>query len=373
VHVVLSLLTLAPGQVGGSEAVLTGLLDEFRSGHGPEQLTAIASERVAEAYADRVDTVAARGYPSPRGSLARLVTMAAGMAAPPFGVPAGADVVHSPFTVPVPRTKLPTVVTLHDLQHRDMPSFFSRAERAWRSVAYDRAARRATLVITPSEFSKQRIVEVLGVAPDRIEAIPHGIDHARFRPGPVDGDAAVLARLNLPQPFLYYPANLWPHKNHARLIEAFGQLDSEMHLVLSGADYGRLSDLRLSDRVHHVGRLPFETLPAVYRRAGGVVYPSLYEGAGVPPLEAMACGCPVAASDIPPVRELCGDAAVLFDPEDVSAIAAAMGTLSSRFEALRQAGIEHAARFTWRASAERHVAAYEKAAARGALPSAPER
>jgi glycosyltransferase involved in cell wall biosynthesis len=302
-------------------------------------------------------------YPSPRGSLARLATMAAGMAAPPFGVPDDADVVHYPFTVPVPRTRLPTVVTLHDLQHRDMPSFFSRPERVWRAVAYDRAAQRATVVVTPSEFSKDRIVEVLGVPWDRVEAIPHGIDHTRFRPGPVDGDAEVLGRLDLPERFLFYPANLWPHKNHARLIEAFGRLDSpELDLVLSGSDYGRLSQLRLGDRVHHVGRLPFETLPAVYRRASGLVYPSLYEGAGMPPLEAMACGCPVAASDIPPVRELSGEAAVLFDPEDVSAIASAMGTLSSRFEALRQVGIERAARFTWAASAERHVAAYERAA-----------
>jgi glycosyltransferase involved in cell wall biosynthesis len=363
VHVVLSLLTLAPGQVGGSEAVLAGLLDEFRSGHGPERVTAVAGERVADVYRDRVDIRVVRGYPSPRGAAGRALTMAAGLLVPSFGVPEDADVVHYPFTVPVPRTPLPTVVTLHDLQHRDLPAFFSRAERAWRRVAYDRAARHATLVVAPSEFSKERIVDVLGIAPERVEAIPHGIDHARFRPGPVDADAAVLGRLDLPRRFLYYPANTWPHKNHERLLEAFAALPgTDLHLVLSGADYGRLSKLRLPDRVHHVGLLPFDTLPAVYRRASGVVYPSLYEGAGVPPLEAMACGCPVAASDIAPVRELCGDAALLFDPGDPSAIAAAMGTLTSRYEALRQAGIERAARFTWRASAERHTAAYEKAA-----------
>ena len=367
-HVVLSLLTLAPGQVGGSEAVLLGLLDEFRAGHGPERVTALASERVARTYGDRVQMRELSWYPSPNGAAARAATMLAGVAAPSFGVPHDADVVHYPFTVPIPRTRRPTVVTLHDLQHRDMPSFFSPFERRWRSVAYDRAARRATRVIAPTDFSKSRIVDVLGVAPERVDAIPHGIDHSRFRPGPVEGDAEVLERLDLPERFLFYPANLWPHKNHERLLEAMTRVGPGLELVMSGADYGRLpellaraAELDVADRVRHVGRLPFESLPAVYRRAAGVVYPSLYEGAGVPPLEAMACGCAVAASDIPPIRELCGDAAVLFDPEDPAAIASAMDSLPSRFEALRQAGIERAAGFTWRRSAEGHTAAYRRA------------
>jgi glycosyltransferase involved in cell wall biosynthesis len=368
VHVVLSLLTLAPGQVGGSEAVLVGLLDEFRAGHGPERVTALASERVARAYGDRVPVRELSWYPSPTGAAARAATMLGGLGAPSFGVPADAEVVHYPFTVPIPRTKLPTVVTVHDLQHRDIPSFFPRFERAWRSVAYDRAARHATRVVAPTEFSKGRIVEVLGVKPEHVDAIPHGIDHSRFRPGPVEGDAEVLDRLDLPERFLFYPANLWPHKNHERLLEAMTAVGPGLELVLSGADYGRLpellalaSELGVADRIRHVGLLPFGHLPAVYRRAAGVVYPSLYEGAGVPPLEAMACGCAVAASDIPPVRELCGDAAVLFDPEDPASIAQAMETLPSRFEALRQAGIERAGAFTWRRAAEAHTAAYERA------------
>src|SRR5256885_8510921 len=107
VHVVLSLLTLAPGQVGGSEAVLVGLLDEFRAGHGPERVTALASERVARAYGDRVQMSELSWYPAPRGAAARAATMVAGIAAPSFGVPQDADVVHYPFTVPIPRTRRP--------------------------------------------------------------------------------------------------------------------------------------------------------------------------------------------------------------------------------------------------------------------------
>src|SRR3954463_2732043 len=147
--------------MGGSENVLMGLLAEYRRGHGPERVTAIANRRAAEAYAGRVDVRTVGWYPAPEGGLGRAAALLAGLAAPPFGVPGDADVVHYPFTVPIPRTRLPTVVTLHDLQHRDLPSFFSPFERAWRSVAYDRAARRATGVIAPTEFSKRRIVEVL--------------------------------------------------------------------------------------------------------------------------------------------------------------------------------------------------------------------
>src|SRR2546428_849011 len=161
-----------------------------------------------------------------------------------------------------------------------MPSFFSRSERAYRRVAYDRAARRATLVVTPSEFSRGRIVDALGVPPEHVVAIPHGLDHERFRP---DGPRAD----DMPQPFLYYPANLWPHKNHERLLEAFERVETNAHLVLSGAEYGRR--LSLPDRVSHIGYVQPDRLPALYRAAAGVVYPSLYEGAGVPPLEAMAC------------------------------------------------------------------------------------
>jgi glycosyltransferase involved in cell wall biosynthesis len=349
VHAALSLLTLAPGKMGGSENVLMGLLGEYRRGHGPARVTAIANARAAARYGDLVDVRTVRWYPAPEAGAGRALALVAGLAAPPFGVPDDADVVHYPFTVPIPRTKLPTVVTLHDVQHRDMPAFFSRAERAYRSVAYDRAALNATLVITPSEFSRGRIADVLGVDAGRVVAIPHGLDHERFRP---DGPRAD----DMPERFLYYPANLWPHKNHERLLEAFSRVDTDAHLILSGADYGRT--LELPERVRHVGYVQPDRLPALYRSAAGVIYPSLYEGAGVPPLEAMACACPVAASRIPPIEEYCGDSVLYLEPEDVGSIARAIeGLLAGE----APDGRERAERYTWRAAAERHAEAYERA------------
>src|SRR5439155_18935445 len=134
---------------------------------------------------------------------------------------------HCPLTVPVPSAKVPTAVTVHDLQHLAFPHFFSRPERLYRRYAYDRAANRAGLVIAPSEFVAGTLVERLGLARGRVRVIHHGIDHERFRPDE-------RARGN----FLLYPANRWPHKNHERLLDAFALLRRErpdLRLVLVGA------------------------------------------------------------------------------------------------------------------------------------------
>ena len=112
---------------------------------------------------------------------------------------------------PLPLTRTPWVTTLHDLQHRELPQLFSRARRAYRSVAYDGAARRADAVVVPTAYARERAVELLGLAPGKVHAIAHGVDHALFRP-------AHEAR----EPFLLYPAHAWPHKNHSRLFAALG-------------------------------------------------------------------------------------------------------------------------------------------------------
>jgi glycosyltransferase involved in cell wall biosynthesis len=374
----LALATLTPGHVGGSETYVRGLLSAFAAGHGPAHTTVLAHAQTAAALGlDGSGAIAVahlRGGGPPAGGARRaawLLRVLAEARARPLRGPA-LDVVHAPLTIPVPRVAgARLVVTLHDVTHHERPSAFSAAERAFRRVAYDDAARRAALVVTVSEHARAAIVAHLGIAPERVVAIHHGIDHRRLRPEPDAGDERRLADLALPERFVIYPANLWPHKNHERLLEALATTSGDVALVLTGQRGPRWAGLvalarrlGVAGRLHHAGYLPDDAMAALYRRAAGLVFPSLAEGFGAPPLEAMACGCPVAASDAGAVAEVTGDAALHFDAGDPAAIGAALDRLD-RDEALRTrlraAGPQHAAGFTWAACGRRHGEAYESA------------
>jgi glycosyltransferase involved in cell wall biosynthesis len=261
---------------------------------------------------------------------------------------ASADAVHYPLTLRIPPVPAPSAITLHDLQHLDLPQLFSRGELQFRRLAYHRSARSARLVIVPSAFVRDRAVSALGLDESRIRVIHHGIDHARFSPG--EG-----AR----EGFLLYPARPWPHKNHLRLFEAFALLRRErpeLRLVLTGGGHGG----EAPEGVEVRGAVPADELVSLYRRAAAVVFPSLYEGFGLPPLEAMACGCPVACSDAAALREVCGAAARYFVPEDPAAIAAAVAEVLADPAPWTERGVAQAAGFTWERSAEAHEAVYRE-------------
>jgi glycosyltransferase involved in cell wall biosynthesis len=378
VHLGYSLLTLFPGRVGGSETNARGLLAEFADGNGPERVTVLANRFVADAFGEYargpVSLHHVRSYRAGNTIPTRALAMSAARALPWLAardVPP-VDVVHYPVTVPIPRSGRPTVVTVHDLQHHDLPQFFSRAERAYRRWAYDGAARSATMVVATSEYTRERVVELFGIAPERVEAIPHGLDPTRFTPA-ADGDEALLAPLDLPERFVVYPANLWPHKNHERLLDALAALgERDVTLVLTGQTWDRLDRLMhhaaragIAERVRHLGYVEPETLPALYRAARGMIFPSLYEGFGAPPLEAMACGCPVAASLRGSLGEVCAGAVLELDPESAESIADALDRIATDHDLrqrLRAAGMERSARFRWSDAARRHTAVYGRAA-----------
>ena len=304
--IAISALTLVPGVVGGSETYVRELLRGL-SRVGTTTYRVLLPSAAAEA-GDGLPTVVVDGQ---RGG--RMLSMARVAADPRYSrLFEGMQVVHYPLTVPIPRTKLPVLVTLHDVQHLDLPEMFSRAERAYRSVAYDRAARSADRVIVVSEFVRQRAIERLGLAPDDVIVTPLAVDRELFHPGNAKREQ-----------FLLYPAKPWPHKNHAVLFEAFAQLrqsHKDLRLVLTGG--GTYDTVPAGVEVKgHVARAE---VAALMRRAAALVFPSLYEGFGLPPLEAMASGCPVACSNRASLPEVVGKAARLFDPTDPSAIALAV-------------------------------------------------
>jgi glycosyltransferase involved in cell wall biosynthesis len=343
----LSMLTLVPGEVGGAETAARGLARGLAE-VGTEDYVAFTPP-AAPGAGEGLPEIEVTEYRRAHGLRERAIAMAVAAARPGRlrRRYTGLDAVHYPLTIALPPLQLPTVVTVHDLQHLDHPELFSRAERLFRARTHERSARNAAAVVVPSQFVRRRAIELLGIPPERVHAIPWGVDHERFRPGAEPRE-----------PFLLYPARPWPHKNHVTLFEAFARLREErpeLRLVLTGGGHeGRAVPAGVDVR----GLVSGEELASLYRRTACLVFPSLYEGFGQPPLEAMASGAPVAASSIAAVAEACGDAAALFDPTEAEDIAAVVSAVLDAPERFAAAGPERARTFTWAETARRHEAVY---------------
>ena len=347
----LPLLTLVPGISGGSETYARELCRALAR-VGEHEYEALVPTLAPDAGGGLPSVVAA-GYPASTSAPGRLRAMGGARLLPGAlrRQLERADVVHYPLTVPVPPAGKPTVLSLLDVQHLDLPELFPRGERLFRRLAYDRAARGAGSVVVISEWVKDRVVARLGLDPERVHAVHLGVDHEHFSP-----DAGVAR-----EPFLLYPARPWPHKNHARLYDAFARVRAErpeLRLVLTGVGHAPAS---LPEGVETRGGVSTDELVSLYRRASALVFPSLYEGFGLPPVEAMACGCPVAASDAGSLPEVVGDAAVIFDPREPASIAAGISETLDRGDELRGRGLARAAGFTWDATARAHDRVYEAA------------
>lgn len=288
---------------------------------------------------------------------------------------AGADLLHLPTGLGPVRPAMPTVVTIHDVIALRFPKYFRAWSRTYARVVLPRLARAAQAVITVSNASKQDIVESLGVAEQRVTVVPNGIDPA-FAPLPPESDTAreVRNRLRLPRDFVLTVGAIEPRKNLPRVLEAIHRLRSrpataDVRLVHAGPegwladDVPRaIQDLNLSDAVRFLGFVPLEDLAALYSLARVCVYPSLYEGFGLPVAEAMACGCPVVTSNVSSLPEVAGDAALLVDPASVDEIADGIAALWSQEErrlALAARGIERARAFTWERTARETAAVYD--------------
>jgi glycosyltransferase involved in cell wall biosynthesis len=262
------------------------------------------------------------------------------------------DVLHfSDWMYPPQRSGIRSTM-IHDLVPLHHPEWVHARTRRMHGAKYAHSARSCDVVMVNSRFTGDDVADTLGIPRERIHVAYPGVDSG-FRP---DGD-----RLELGRPYALTVATLEPRKNLAGLVEAHRRFGGELALVVAGAaGWGEQAKLDVENIVR-LGYTPLEDLPRLYRGASVVVYPSLFEGFGMPVVEAMACGVPVVASSHPSLDEASGDAAVRADPEDPDAIAAAMRTALERRDELVAKGLEHARSFTWLANGRAHLAAWESA------------
>lgn len=286
----------------------------------------------------------------------------------------GADIAHYPsFNMPL-ISPAPAVVTIHDLIYyiyrSACPGILAHM---YARLIFNITARAANRVITVSGHSKRDIVNMLGIRPDKVTVIHNGVSGS-FRPCKDAGARdRVMKKYGIDAGYILYVGNHAGHKNIGALIRAFSMLSSRLwpyKLVIAGKVdkrrqrlYGMLEELGVRDRAAFIGAVDEADLPCLYSWASLFVFPSLYEGFGLPPLEAMACGCPVVASDAASIPEVVGRAAMLVDANDPCMLAARMEeALSSNAmrEEFRGRGLERAALFTWEAAAKKTLEVYRE-------------
>lgn len=269
------------------------------------------------------------------------------------------DLAHFQYVIP-PGWHGRSVVTVHDLSFERRGDLQPRGDRVLMRALVPPSVRRAAVVLTVSEFSKADLVDCYGTDPDRVVVTPNGVDTIFTPDGPRHPGA----------PYLLFVGALQPRKNPVLAVEALAALGGDLRLLLVGPHKSGLADVRaavsrlgLDSRVELLGHVTRPELAALYRGAECFVFPSSYEGFGLPVLEAMASGTPVVAADGTALPEVAGEAAVLVPLGDPQMLADGVAQALADRDRLRAAGLRRAAGFTWPALTERTVAAYERALA----------
>lgn len=360
--VAVNLLWVAPGRVGGSEDYLArqllGLDDTGLD------VTLYCSEPFAESHpllTGRFSVVTAPGRRDSRG--ARIALEHTWLAQQTRH---SAVVHHGGGTAPLIGTT-PIVVTVHDLQYRRFPDYFTRTRRTYLDRMMPRSVRRAAVVTVPTDYVRSTVVDAFGVDPDRVRVVPHGIPEID-RPTEA-AVAEAVRRIGVGERrFVIYPAITHPHKAHRLLVDMVEHLPDDLMLVLLGGEGAAERRLRAqivrsghADRIIRAGRVPAEVRDALMARAEALVFPSEYEGFGAPLVEAMALLTPVVCSDAAGVREVVADAAVVVDePTPVAWAAGVIDAIADR-DQLVERGARRREAFTLETSGRALAAAYRAA------------
>ena len=356
--------------LGGNESYATNLIEALAAIDSVNEYTLyVTRPEAVKKFADRWPNFAVR-QTRPHTPLIRIpLTLSTALRKNPV------DILHVQFTAP-PFAPCPVVVSIHDLSFEHLPETFNRRSRAQLRLTVRRSARKATHILALSEHARADIIATYGIAPERVTAIPLAAAD-RFRP---ITDERELQRVRhtygIAGDYILSVGSIQPRKNLARLITAYARLRTDprhnnLQLVivgrqawLVGETLRAIRESGVSDSINLTGYVPDADLPALYSGARCFIYPSFFEGFGLPPLEAMKCGVPVIAGNRTSLREVVGDAGLLVDPLDPQEIAVGLARLlndSDLQQELRARGLERSRMFNWQETAKRTLEVYQHA------------
>ncbi|GIU85333.1 MAG: hypothetical protein KatS3mg008_2108 [Acidimicrobiales bacterium] len=368
----INLLWLVPGVVGGSEEYAVRLLRAFRNWDesARDRFVLFVNRRFSSAHPQIVDSFEVCSAPVDGGSRAARIAAEHSWLQRRLRKLGVGVVHHLGGTTPLFESTR-SIVTVHDVQPLAHPENFGFAKRAWLRLVLPRSVERAGAVVTLSRFTRDDLISRVGVAASRVHVIRPGVDP----PDPAESTPERLAAARRAyslegESFFLYPAITYTHKNHLVLVRALAlsRVRSRALLVFCGgaaeAEQPIAEEARrlgVADRIRRLGRIRRDHLDALYHSAAGLLFPSRFEGFGLPLVEAMVRGCPVVAADAAALPEVHGGAGLSVHPDDVEGWAAAMELLlddTDEAERLRLAGIRRAEDFSWEVAVRRHLELY---------------
>lgn len=351
------LLDLTPGQIGGLEQYVRNLLAYTIRQFEQYEIFLFLRNHNIDSFSDRSGNVFKILIDGKEERNAQLHRWIRGL---------NLNVWFCPLLVLEPLdVGIPSVVTIPDLQHEVYPEFFDPSILQWRLKNYKESAEKSSAVLTLSNYSKQMIVKTYNVAKEKVHAIHLDSSREFYQELDEERNREVIRKYGLPDQYGYYPANTWPHKNHLRLLEAVRILKQRHHIpikiVFTGSRHQEHSSISnyirehdLSGQIYVLDYIPQDEMPYLYKNADFLVFPSLFEGFGIPLVEAMRMKTPILCSNSTSIPEIVGDCALLFDPHNPEDIAAKM--LQIRDDAVRKdlirKGLRKSGKFSWNKCAQ---------------------